>query len=207
MAAEILERAFEPFFTTKPMGRGTGLGLSQVFGFVRQTGGLVRLESKVGHGSRVRLYLPRDDRPQAEVSPPSAAKSAAPRPQTAAGTILIVEDVASVRAQITEAVKEMGYEVVTAEDGPEGLRALQSSAHLDMLISDVGLPGLNGRQLADAARQLNPTLPVLLITGYAGGMLSDLQPMAGVEVLRKPFSLEKLSAEIATLLHRPSSAA
>jgi signal transduction histidine kinase len=207
MPAEVLERAFEPFFTTKPKGQGTGLGLSQVFGFVKQTGGFIRLESKVGHGSTVRLYLPRNDRPQAYVLQQPVSKSSAAPSAPAAGTILVVEDVADVRAQIAEAVKDMGYDVVTAEDGAAAVRALQSPAGLDLLITDVGLPGLNGRQLAETARGLKPELPILFITGYAGGVLGNLQPAAGIDMLRKPFSLEELAAQVATLLRRPSSAA
>jgi PAS domain S-box-containing protein len=199
MAQDVMAHAFEPFFTTKPVGQGTGLGLSQVYGFVNQSDGVVRLESVVGEGTSVHLYLPRADRDL--VPAPSA-----PAPEAAVGSrgamVLVVEDEAPIRAVVAEALAELGCRVVLAEDGPSGLRALRESAGaLDMLVADVGLPGgLNGRQLADAARELAPGLPVLLITGYAGDALGPGMLPEGMAVLTKPFRLDELVARLSAML-------
>ena len=200
MTPEVLARVFEPFFTTKPAGKGTGLGLSQVYGFVKQSGGFIRIESQPGAGTSVRLYLPAVDRVASEVRP---AASAAPGAQEAAppqSRVLVVEDQANVRALIVEALADLGCVVWQARDGAEGLAAVQAGERFDLLITDVGLPGLNGRQLADAARMAQPNLPVLFITGFAGGALGDVQLPAGMEVLRKPFALEELAARVRAML-------
>jgi signal transduction histidine kinase/CheY-like chemotaxis protein len=199
MTADVLAHAFEPFFTTKPAGQGTGLGLSQVYGFTRQSGGFVRIDSTPGRGTTVRLYLPADEGKHQD--PALSVASAPPGPsqlRSTAGTVLVVEDQENIRAQMVEALTEMGCVVMQAKDGPAGLRALQSRGPLDLLIADVGLPGLNGRQLADAAHEINPKLPILLITGYAGAALQDLAP--GMDVMRKPFSLDDLAARVRGLL-------
>jgi CheY-like chemotaxis protein len=201
MTADVLAHAFEPFFTTKPAGQGTGLGLSQVYGFTRQSGGFVRIESSPGLGTTVRLYLPAHEETRQTPEPPRASEPPNPsEPRPTVGTVLVVEDQENVRAQIAEALTEMGCVVTQAQDGPSGLRALQSRGPLDLLIADVGLPGLNGRQLADAARALDPKLPILLITGYAGAALNDLQIAPGMDVMRKPFSLDDLAARVRGLL-------
>ena len=209
MSPDVLARAFEPFFTTKPMGRGTGLGLSQIYGFVRQSGGIVRLESQEGHGTTVRLWLPRHgatasdavERERAAfVAWDSARRSAGDSASAPGATILVVEDEAGIRRQITEALADLGYRVREAEDGPAGLRIALASERLDMLVTDVGLPGLNGRQLADAARERRPGLPVLLITGYAGTALDDRWTETGIEILHKPFRIEDLSARVGAML-------
>jgi CheY-like chemotaxis protein len=205
MTADVLAHAFEPFFTTKPAGQGTGLGLSQVYGFTRQSGGFVRIDSTPGRGATVRLYLPADE--GKDQDPALSVTSAPPDPselRSAVGTVLVVEDQENIRAQMVEALTEMGCVVMQAKDGPAGLRALQSRGPLDLLIADVGLPGLNGRQLADAAREINPKLPILLITGYAGAALQDLAP--GMDVMRKPFSLDDLAARVRGLLEPMRSA-
>ena len=207
MTSEVMARAFEPFFTTKPTGQGTGLGLSQLYGFVRQSDGLVRLESVVGQGTTVRLYLPRyygEERPDPPA--PAAASSVADRGTAGMSgrTVLVVEDEASVRALVVEAIEELGCRILEAQDGPAGLRLLQAGERIDLLVTDVGLPGLNGRQLADAARERLPQLPVLLITGYAGSALEDWHLAEGMEVVSKPFKLDLLAARVGALLSRPS---
>ena len=199
MTPEILTRAFEPFFTTKPSGQGTGLGLSQVYGLVRQSGGFSRIESALGAGTAVFVYLPaysRDGEPASEAAERAEVEAA----RNAAGSILVVEDHDEVRAQIVEVLKEMGCDVIEAADGPRGLEIVESLRPLDVLVTDVGLPLLNGRQLADAARAARPRLPILLITGYAGSALINVSLPEGVEILRKPFSMGELAQRIAALL-------
>ena len=200
MTPEVAARAFEPFFTTKPIGQGTGLGLSQLYGFVHQSDGLVRLESEPGKGTTIRLYLPRRDL----AAPPGADAS---RPMEgrlgSGGTVLVVEDESNVRALVAEALREQGYEVLEAADGPSGLRLLLSGKRVDVLVTDVGLPGLNGRQLADAARERRPGLPVLFITGYAGHALEG-QLAPGMQVIGKPFALDALTTKIRAMLETSS---
>lgn len=194
-------RAFEPFFTTKPLGQGTGLGLSQTYGFVRQSGGFVRLDSTPGRGTTVRLYLPRHARAQEQHTPtPGLAESAKPG---AGETVLLVEDEEGVRAIAAEHLRELGYAVLEAVDGPAALRLLHSGVQMDVLVTDVGLPGgLNGRQVAEAVRARRPGLPVLFITGYAGTALdSPLSP--GMEVIGKPFKLDALVDRVRVLLAHP----
>jgi CheY-like chemotaxis protein len=195
MPPDVVQRAFEPFFTTKPTGQGTGLGLSMVYGFARQSEGFTKIDSEVGRGTTVQLYLPRhrgdDDGEEAD---------AASQPPPASGSdevVLVVEDEAVVRALIVDVLIEMGYEVLEAADGPSGLAVLQSGRRIDLLLSDIGLPGLNGRQLADAARATRPDLKVLFMTGYAenaavaSGFLDHRMAL-----ITKPFALEALVARI-----------
>jgi signal transduction histidine kinase/CheY-like chemotaxis protein len=202
MTPEVAARAFEPFFTTKPIGQGTGLGLSQLYGFVHQSDGLVRLESEPGKGTTIRLYLPRREVP----GPPKAdALQSAERSggTSESGTVLVVEDESGVRALVAEALREQGHTVLEATDGPSGLRVLLSGARVDALVTDVGLPGLNGRQLADAARERRPGLPVLFITGYAGHALEG-QLAPGMQVIGKPFALDALTTKIRAMLETSS---
>ncbi|HYZ64512.1 MAG TPA: PAS domain S-box protein [Acetobacteraceae bacterium] len=202
MARDVLARAFEPFFTTKPTGQGTGLGLSQLYGFVRQSGGLVRLESAPGKGTAVHMFLPRSPEPapsrEEDHAGLATAEPAVAPP--ARGTVLVVDDEEAVRAQIADALREQGLTVLEAADGPAGLRIVHSGAGVDVLVTDVGLPGLNGRQLAEAARELRPGLPVLLITGYAGSMLEEGELAPGLAVLHKPFALETLAEKVRAVL-------
>jgi PAS domain S-box-containing protein len=192
--------AFEPFFTTKPLGQGTGLGLSQVYGFVRQTGGVVGLVSAPGRGTTVRLGLPLYETTHAhDEAPPQAAE---PDLTDAGETVLLVEDEAGVRASVGERLRELGYQVMEAPNGHTALRLAASGARVDVLVTDVGLPGgLNGRQIADALREHRPTLPVLFITGYSGaGLAGELAP--SMQVLGKPFAIDALAAAIQSMLER-----
>jgi CheY-like chemotaxis protein len=196
MTPDVIARAFDPFFTTKPIGQGTGLGLSMVYGFVRQSGGQVRIYSEVEHGTTMCLYLPRHYGDATESVVDNAPASSA-RARTGK-TVLVVDDEPSVRMLVTEVLEELGYISVEASDGPSGLRMLQSDMRVDLLVTDVGLPGgINGRQLADAARTTRPDLRVLFITGYAENAIignGHLAPNMGV--LTKPFVMETLARRI-----------
>ncbi|WP_456107173.1 response regulator [Pseudomonas mangiferae] len=200
MSAEVAARAFDPFFTTKPLGMGTGLGLSMIYGFAKQSGGLANIQSVPGAGTRVCLYLPRHLGDSEEETVPDAFTEA---PRADAGqTVLVVDDEPAIRMLIGEVLEELGYATLEAADGAAGLGALQSDQRIDLLISDVGLPGgMNGRQMADAARQLRPALKVLFITGYAESAVigqGDLEP--GMHVLTKPFSLDMLATRVRAIL-------
>ncbi|MDB5416222.1 MAG: domain S-box protein, partial [Rubritepida sp.] len=199
MPPDVIARVFEPFYTTKPIGKGTGLGLSQIYGFVQQSGGLVRIESVQGEGTTVRLLLPRDAGEGMERAAPDALPAPATIASAEGRTVLLVEDEPAVRALAAEALRELGLTVLEAEDGPSGLAILAGTTRVDLLVTDVGLPGLNGRQLADAARERRPTLPVLFITGYAGGALDDGLP-SGMAAIAKPFSLDLLATRVASML-------
>ena len=199
-------RAFEPFFTTKPIGKGTGLGLSQLYGFVRQSNGVAVLDSAPGQGTTVRLCLPRIGQGVAAVPPPSAASMPAPRSDAAGQdvSVLLVEDEELVRAITAEQLRDLGFSVLEAPDGSAALKVLRSDSRVDMLVTDVGLPGgLNGRQVADAARERRPRLPVLFITGYAGSVL-DKQLAPGMQIIGKPFALEALARRVKQMLDAPA---
>jgi CheY-like chemotaxis protein len=200
MSADVMSRAFDPFFTTKPIGQGTGLGLSMVYGFARQSHGQVRLYSEVGAGTTVRIYLPRY---RGEVEDEATPGADAAMPRTTDGrTVLVVDDEPSVRMLVTEVLEELGYATIEATDGAAGLKVLQSDTRIDLVITDVGLPGgINGRQMADAARQSRPDLKVLFITGYAeNAAVSNGHLEPGMHVLTKPFAMDKLAARIKTVL-------
>ena len=199
-------RVFDPFFTTKPIGEGTGLGLSMVYGFARQSHGHVRIYSEVGQGTMVCIYLPRHFGEE-EIE---TTEEATHTPQPGAGeTVLVVDDEPTVRMLIVDALGELGYACAEAADGPAGLKILQSSARIDMLITDVGLPGgLNGRQVADAARLLRPDLKVLFITGYAeNAVLNHGHIQHGMEVLTKPFAVADLAGRVDRMLRLKGSEA
>jgi PAS domain S-box-containing protein len=206
MTPDVAERIFDPFFTTKPMGQGTGLGLSMVYGFVRQSGGQVRVYSEPGRGTSMCLYLPRylgaapDDAVPDQAALDASAVAALDRPE--GDVVLVVEDEAAIRTLVAEVLEESGYRVLTAADGPAALKLLQSDARIDLLLSDVGLPGgLNGRQVADAARVSRPDLKVLFVTGYAenaaigNGLLSH-----GMQVITKPFDINALVLKVRDMI-------
>ena len=204
MAPDVLARAFDPFYTTKPTGRGTGLGLSMVYGFARQSGGQVRLYSEVGSGTTVRLYLPRH---YGEVAAGDEQEQPEPPPPTSNGeTVLIVDDEPSVRMLVTDLLEELGYVAIEAADCTSGLKVLNSDVRIDLLITDVGLPGgMNGRQMADAARAKRPDLKVLFITGYAeNAAISNGHLLPGMHVMTKPFEMAKLGCRIKMIIDQSS---
>jgi len=200
MAPEVAARAFEPFFTTKPLGEGTGLGLSMIYGFVRQSGGQVRIYSEAGEGAMICLYLPRHF---GEVDDADLIPEVEQAPRAQAGeTVMVVDDEPTVRMLVAEILHELGYQCIEASDGVAGLKLLQSGARIDLLVTDVGLPGgMNGRQMADAARIDRPDLKVLFITGYAENAVvgnGHLDP--GMHVMTKPFAMEALGSRIRELI-------
>ena len=193
MDAAVLEKVFDPFFTTKPLGQGTGLGLSMVYGFARQNGGAVRIHSHPGQGTSVKIYLP-----AAEEAPADAS----PQAHVGAGqTVLVVEDDPSVRLLVQEVLAELGYKSVVAAEALAAIPLLSSAQRLDLMVSDVGLPGMTGRELAEVARTHRPDLPILFITGYAenaairSGFLG-----ANMQMITKPFALDVLAAKIGEML-------
>jgi PAS domain S-box-containing protein len=190
-----ISRAFEPFFTTKPIGQGTGLGLSMIYGFARQSEGHAKIYSELGLGTTIKLYLPRyRGAAEADEEVPHLTADHA----TEFGeVVLVVEDEPVVRGLIVEVLSGLGYRAIEATDGPSGLQILQSKRRIDLLVTDIGLPGLNGRQVADAARVQRPDLKVLFMTGYAenAALASGfLEP--GMEMITKPFSMEALASRI-----------
>ncbi len=200
MSRDVMTRAFDPFYTTKPLGLGTGLGLSMIYGFVRQSGGQVQISSELNKGTSVCLYLPRD-----VGSLDTEAVSAPPALQKLEGTgemILVVDDEPTVRMLVVEVLDDAGYAWIEAPDGRTAMSLLQSAPKIDLLITDVGLPGgMNGRQLADAARVRRPDLKVLFITGYAANAVVGngcLEP--GMQLLTKPFSMAALAGRVRSIL-------
>ena len=204
MSPELLARIFEPFFTTKPMGSGTGLGLSMVYGFARQSGGSVRAYSEVGMGSTLCVYLPRHAGP-ADADDAQHTPHATARLGDRSEVVLVVDDEASVRALVVEALEELGYQTLQAENGPDGLTLLQSPRRIDLLVTDVGLPGgMNGRQMADAGRTTRSTLKVLFITGYAENAVVGNGHLAhGMQIMSKPFSMVALGERVQAMLAEP----
>lgn len=194
-----IDRVFEPFFTTKPIGRGTGLGLSMVYGFARQSNGIVRVRSQPGSGTRVRIYLPRHDVPAESgtverVDPVEYVRKGA--------KILVVDDEPTVRMMMVDAFGLLDFDCIEAHDGPSAIAMLDQHHAIDLMVTDVGLPGgLNGRQVADEARRRIPGLPVLFVTGYADRVV--LQSNAfdpGIAVLTKPFAIDDLQQQAIALL-------
>ena len=200
MTPDIIAKAFDPFFTTKPIGQGSGLGLSMIYGFARQSGGQVRIYSEPGEGTMVCLYLPRFMGAADEAQMPASAGQAARAEQ--GETVLVVDDEPTVRMLVTDVLQELGYRAIEAEDGASGLEVLRSEARVDLVVSDVGLPnGMNGRQMADAARVVRPGLKVLFITGYAENAVIGHGHLApGMHVMTKPFAMEALASRIRELI-------
>lgn len=202
MSDDVIAKAFDPFFTTKPIGQGTGLGLSMVYGFAGQSGGTVRIYSELGRGTMVCIYLPRHLGAAGVEHKPTEFLDM-PRSRDA-DTILLVDDEPLIRMVAAEQLEELGYSVIEAGDGSEALKILRSGEPIDLLVTDVGLPGgLNGRQLAEAARQDRPDLGVLFITGYAeNAVLNHGHLEHGMHVLTKPFQMDALAQRVSDLLQR-----
>ncbi|MGX4642929.1 PAS domain S-box protein [Massilia sp. SYSU DXS3249] len=198
MPPEVMSRIFDPFYTTKPLGEGTGLGLSMVYGFVRQSEGQVRVQSEVGRGTTMSLYLPRYAGAMQEEQPEDALTIKSGQGET----VLLIEDEHALRDIVEEILADAGYRVLTAHDGPAGLQILDSDVHIDLLVTDVGLPGgLNGRQVADAARMRRPTLKVLFVTGYANtAAVGNGQLDPGMEVMTKPFEISALAHKVQMMI-------
>ncbi|RAU45546.1 response regulator [Pseudomonas sp. RIT412] len=203
MSSEVIARAFDPFFTTKPIGQGTGLGLSMVYGFINQTGGQVQIDSEEGRGTRIDLYLPcylePVDRPT-----PSGVESLPPR-ASQGERVLVIEDEPEVRMLVVDVLRELGYSVEVASNGVAALPVLRGPDRIDLLVTDVGLPGLNGRQVAEIARQQRPGLPVLFMTGYARNaeVRGDLLER-GMEMMIKPFNIDDLAQRVRRLIELAS---
>ncbi|NMY47994.1 ATP-binding protein [Pseudomonas sp. WS 5027] len=198
MPENVISRAFDPFFTTKPIGQGTGLGLSMIYGFARQSHGHVIIHSEVGKGTTVSLFLPHFT---GEVTADAPLNPAQLPFANAGETVLIVEDDPAVRVLVSQVLSELGYAFVEAGDADSALPIIESSQRIDLLISDVGLPGMNGRQLAEIGRQIRPDLKVLFITGYAehaavrGGFLDP-----GMQLITKPFTFDLLTAKVREMI-------
>jgi CheY-like chemotaxis protein len=186
---------FEPFFTTKDVGKGTGLGLSMIYGFAKQSGGHVKIYSEVGHGTTVRLYLPR------LASAAAAASPAAPAPAGGKGggeTILVVEDNPDVRRLVLRQLRDFGYTVIEAANGPQALKILEDGAAIDLLFTDVVMPGgMTGRQLAEAAKGRRPNLKTLFTSGYTEDSILRLGKLdPGVRLLSKPYRKHELATRV-----------
>jgi len=199
MSSEVIEKAFDPFFTTKKGGEGTGLGLSQVYGFVKQSGGHVKIYSEVDHGTTVKIYLPRYF--GTDTSESAGIEIASLPHNDGSATVLVVEDEDGVREYATEAFRELGYKVLQAASGPAALELIDTHPEIDLLFTDVVMPDMNGRQLSEQALQRRPSLKVLFTTGYTrnaivhNGMLDP-----DVSLLAKPYTLEDLASKLAEVM-------
>jgi CheY-like chemotaxis protein len=198
MPADVKSRAFDPFFTTKPIGQGTGLGLSMIYGFVRQSDGSVRIDSEIDKGTAIEICLPQYNGVASPEAPDSVATEGF-------GTdhgeiILVVEDEAVVRLLVVETLQDLGYRALEAAEGQAALRILQSGQRVDLPVTDIGLPGLNGRQLADAGRITRPNLKILFMTGYAETAASSNFLTPGMEIIAKPFEMDVLAKRVRHML-------
>ncbi len=206
MSQDVARRAFDPFFTTKPIGQGTGLGLSMVYGFMLQSGGHAQIESEPGAGTTIRLFLPRGEQVESDSM---ADDDARPEVVIEAGKIvLVLEDEPVVRSIVVEVLEDLGLQAIEAANGAEGLEILRSRQRVDLLVTDIGLPGLNGRQVADAARLVRPSLKILFMTGYAetASMANGfLEP--GMEMITKPFAIDSLALRIKSIIESSLSSA
>ena len=198
MQQDTLSKVFDPFFTTKPLGQGTGLGLSMVYGFIKQSHGHIRLESERGKGTTVSLYLPRHSGKPSRKATTTARQ---PALRGSGETVLLVEDDPSVRLLIAEVLRELGYASLEAVDSEIALGILKSDARVDLMITDIGLPGISGRQLANIAREYRPNLKVIFVTGYIEHAADRVAPLPpGMEVLTKPFALDLLARQIQNMI-------
>jgi CheY-like chemotaxis protein len=199
MAPEVVAKAFDPFFTTKPVGQGTGLGLSMIYGFAKQSSGHAKLYSEPGHGTTAKLYLPRH---LGEAAPMEAMPQLGEEHQSLRGeVVLVVEDEAVVRSLVIDVLFGLGYRTLEAANGAAAMRILESGQKVDLLVTDIGLPMMNGRQLYETAVQSRPGLKVLFMTGYAeNATLGNGTLPPGMEVMTKPFTMEKLARRISRIL-------
>ena len=201
MPPAVLERALDPFFTTKPVGEGTGLGLSVIYGFIKQSRGHLRIYSEPGQGTTVRLYLPRALQNAVDLKPVSHET-----PRGHGETILVVEDDATVRSIISDVLQDLGYSVLTAADARVAIPLLQSEKAIDLLISDVILPHVNGEKLAEMARSSRPELKVLFVSGYSENAIVRSELIeAGMDILTKPFALDTLGAKVHAMIKGPAA--
>jgi PAS domain S-box-containing protein len=204
MAPEVQARAFEPFFTTKEVGKGTGLGLSMIYGFVKQSGGHIKIYSEIGHGTVIKIYLPRAKPEDQQATSASLQDSGAPPGGTE--TILVVEDDPMVREYVVGQLRSLGYTIIEAVNGPNAIAALDSAPHVDLLFTDIVMPGgMSGRELADEVRRRYPQLKILFTSGYTENAVvhhGRLDP--GVDLLNKPFAKRALAAKVRTVLDRQS---
>ena len=197
MSPEVISRAFDPFFTTKPIGQGTGLGLSMIYGFMKQSGGYVRIDSELGHGTIVTLYLRHMPHEEEGIEPESELEARSGQGET----VLVVEDDANVRLLMTQVLDWLGYRHIEAPDARVALNVVELAQPIDLLVTDLGLPAINGRQLAEIARRRRPALKVLFVTGYAEN--ADLRAgllAPGMALMTKPFTLDALGAKVRTLI-------
>jgi CheY-like chemotaxis protein len=208
MTPDILSAAFEPFFTTKTVGKGSGLGLSQVFGFVKQSGGHVKMYSEVGHGTTIKLYLPRSFDSESAGNAASLQRHNETRDMTRGDSrqiVLVVEDESQVRGLTVMSLRELGYTVLHAEDAVAALKLIDAHPEINLLFTDIVMPGMNGRKLADEAVRRWPRMKVLFTTGFTrnavvhGGVLD-----AGVNFISKPFTIEQLAAKISGVFAQPA---
>ncbi len=203
MSSDVIGRAFDPFFTTKPVGQGTGLGLSQVFGFIKQSSGHVKIYSEIGHGTTVKIYLPRVGAADLEQSSAQAPAARSGEPGRAGETVLVVEDEALVRMMTVTALTDLGYVVLQAANGKAALALIETGVPIDLLLTDVVMPEMNGAELAAAARPLRPSMKIIFMTGYTRNAIvhnGTLDP--GVALLPKPFAIADLAAKVRTELDR-----
>jgi two-component system NtrC family sensor kinase len=196
MTPETIEKAFDPFFTTKPTGAGTGLGLSQIYGFVKQSGGHTRIESEIGRGTAISLYLPRT----LAAEPPPSSREPPAHLMGLGEAILVVEDDAAVRGYIVALLGELAYTVIEASRGEEALQLIGTEARIDLLLTDMVMPGINGRALAEAARRKRPGLRVLFMTGYAPDAISERWLRPGMSLIQKPLMRDDLAARLRELI-------
>lgn len=200
MTPEVMARAFDPFFTTKPLGAGTGLGLSMIYGFVKQSGGHVRLYSEINRGATATIYLPRLMPKSDAVQTPFSSMATPPRSMSR-GVVLVVDDEAMIRMLVLEVLEDLGFGSLEAADGASALEILRSDVPVDLLVTDVGMPNMNGRELADSARALRPFLRVLFITGYAeNAVINHGHLDSGMQIMTKPFLMEALGLKITEMI-------